>query len=126
MDNVKIDEILEPGNEGDFNNRQDRVKKGFWKTARRAGRMVPFMDEVVAAYYCALDQNTPTRVRMTLMAALAYFVMPFDVIPDMLVGIGFTDDIAVLMAALTAVRTHITPAHRIAAHEALREDSETA
>jgi uncharacterized membrane protein YkvA (DUF1232 family) len=102
------------------------VKKGFWKTARRAGRMVPFMDEVVAAYYCALDQNTPTRVRMTLMAALAYFVLPFDVIPDMLVGIGFTDDIAVLMAALTAVRTHITPAHRIAAREALRDDGEAA
>jgi uncharacterized membrane protein YkvA (DUF1232 family) len=88
--------------------------------------MVPFMDEVVAAYYCALDQNTPTRVRMTLMTALAYFVLPFDVIPDMLVGIGFTDDIAVLMAALTAVRTHITPAHRIAAREALRDDGEAA
>ncbi len=126
MDSVKIDEILEPGNEGDFNDRSERVKKGFWKTARRAGRMVPFMDEVVAAYYCALDQNTPTRVRMTLMAALAYFVLPFDVIPDMLVGIGFTDDIAVLMAALTAVRTHITPAHRIAAREALRDEGEAA
>jgi uncharacterized membrane protein YkvA (DUF1232 family) len=126
MDSVKIAEILEPGNEGDFNDRSERVKKGFWKTARRAGRMVPFMDEVVAAYYCALDQNTPTRVRMTLMAALAYFVLPFDVIPDMLVGIGFTDDIAVLMAALTAVRTHITPAHRIAAREALRDDGEAA
>ncbi|MCV9906368.1 YkvA family protein [Brucella sp. HL-2] len=126
MDSVKIDEILEPGDEGDFNNRSERVKKGFWKTARRAGRMVPFMDEVVAAYYCALDQNTPTRARMTLMAALAYFVLPFDVIPDMLVGIGFTDDIAVLMAALTAVRTHITPAHKIAAREALRDEEEAA
>ncbi|KAB0572465.1 MULTISPECIES: YkvA family protein [Brucella] len=126
MDSVKIDEILEPGDKGDFNNRSERVKKGFWKTARRAGRMVPFMDEVVAAYYCALDQNTPTRVRMTLMAALAYFVLPFDVIPDMLVGIGFTDDIAVLMAALTAVRTHITPAHKIAAREALRDEEEAA
>lgn len=126
MDNVKIDEILEPGNEGDHQKRGERVKKGFWKTARRAGRMVPFMDEVVAAYYCALDQNTPTRVRMTLMAALAYFVMPFDIIPDMLVGIGFTDDIAVLMAALTAVRTHITPAHRIAAREAMRDEGEAA
>ncbi|MCK4204095.1 DUF1232 domain-containing protein [Brucella pituitosa] len=126
MDSVKIDEILEPGDKGDFNNRSERVKKGFWKTARRAGRMVPFMDEVVAAYYCALDQNTPTRVRMTLMAALAYFVLPFDVIPDMLIGIGFTDDIAVLMAALTAVRTHITPAHKIAAREALRDEEEAA
>jgi len=121
MDSVKIGEILEPGNESDFKKRSERVKQGFWKAVRRAGRMVPFMDEVVAAYYCALDQKTPTRVRMTLMAALAYFVLPFDIIPDMLVGIGFTDDVAVLMAALTAVRTHITPAHRLAARQALDE-----
>ena len=121
MDSVKIGEILEPGSESDFKKRSERVKQGFWKAARRAGRMVPFMDEVVAAYYCALDQKTPTRVRITLMAALAYFVLPFDIIPDMLVGIGFTDDVAVLMAALTAVRTHITPAHRLAARQALEE-----
>lgn len=126
MDRTKIDDILAPGRERDHEKRSERVKKGFWKTARRAGRMVPFMDEVVAAYYCALDEKTPTRVRMTLMAALAYFVLPFDIIPDMLVGIGFTDDVAVLMAALTAVRTHITPAHRIAARDAMRDDGEAA
>ncbi|MGO1161334.1 YkvA family protein [Brucella pseudogrignonensis] len=126
MDRTKIDDILAPGSERDHEKRSERVKKGFWKTARRAGRMVPFMDEVVAAYYCALDEKTPTRVRMTLMAALAYFVLPFDIIPDMLVGIGFTDDVAVLMAALTAVRAHITPAHRIAARDAMRDDGEAA
>ncbi|MCX2695494.1 MULTISPECIES: YkvA family protein [Ochrobactrum] len=124
MDSTRIDEILEPGDDRQNQRRSERVKKGFWKTARRAGRMVPFMDEVVAAYYCALDEKTPTRVRMTLMAALAYFVLPFDIIPDMLVGIGFTDDVAVLMAALTAVRTHITPAHRIAAREAMRDEAD--
>ena len=122
MDDVRIGEILEPGSESEFKKRSDRVKNGFWKAARRAGRMVPFMDEVVAAYYCALDQKTPTRVRMTLMAALAYFVLPFGAIPDLLAGIGFTDDVAVLMAALTAVRTHITPAHRLAAKQALEDE----
>ena len=122
MDDVRIGEILEPGNESEFKKRSERVKNGFWKAARRAGRMVPFMDEVVAAYYCALDQKTPIRVRMTLMAALAYFVLPFDAIPDILAGIGFTDDVAVLMAALTAVRAHITPAHRLAARQALEDE----
>lgn len=126
MDNVKIGEILEPGSESEFRTRREKVKRGFWKTARRAARNIPFMDEVVAAYFCALDEKTPMRVRMTLMAALAYFVLPFDVVPDMLVGIGFTDDIAVLMAALTAVRSHITQAHRIAAHDALNSDLKTA
>ncbi len=124
MDGVRIGEILEPGNESDFKKRSERVKHGFWRTARRAGRMVPFMDEVVAAYYCALDNRTPVRARMTLMAALAYFVLPFDVVPDLLAGIGFTDDAAVLMAALTALRSHITPSHRLAARQTLDEKTE--
>ena len=122
MDDVKIGEILEPGSEEKFNKQRKKVKNGFWRTAKRAARSVPFMDEVVAAYYCALDSRTPLRVRMTLMAALAYFVLPFDIVPDMLVGIGFTDDIAVLMSALTAVRIHITPAHRAAAQRSLNSE----
>lgn len=77
------------------------------------------MDEVVAGYYCALDRDTPMRARMMLLAALAYFVLPADTIPDVFVGIGFTDDIAVLTAALAAVRAHVKPAHREAAREAL-------
>lgn len=122
MDEVKIGEILEPGDEEQFHKRRDKVKNGFWRTAKRAARSIPFMDEVVAAYYCALDTRTPMRVRMTLMAALAYFVLPFDIVPDLLVGVGFTDDLAVLMAALTAVRVHITPAHRAAAQRALNSE----
>lgn len=122
MDDVKIGEILEPGSEEQFNKRRKKVKSGFWRTAKRAARAIPFMDEVVAGYYCAMDSRTPLRVRMTLMAALAYFVLPFDIVPDMLLGIGFTDDIAVLMAALTAVRIHITPAHRAAAKHSLTSE----
>ena len=98
---------------------EDEVKDQFWDTARRAARQVPFMDEVVAAYYCAMDRKTPLRAKGILVAALAYFVMPADAIPDVLFGLGFTDDIAVLTAAFTAVRAHMTPAHRAAAREAL-------
>jgi uncharacterized membrane protein YkvA (DUF1232 family) len=75
----------------------------------------------VAAYYCALDPATPTRVRATLLAALAYFVMPVDAIPDVLVGIGFSDDATVLLAAIAVVRAHITPGHRDAARRALAD-----
>jgi len=121
MDDVKIGEILEPGSEERQKKRAEQVRANFWKTVRKAGRSIPFVDEVVAAYYCAMDPHTPFRVRGTLLAALAYFVLPFDFIPDMLLGIGFTDDVAVLMTALTAIRSHITPAHREAARKALEE-----
>lgn len=93
----------------------------FWRKARKAARRVPLMEEVVAAYYCALDSKTPLRAKGILAAALAYFILPVDTIPDVILGFGFTDDIAVLTAAITAVRAHMTPAHRLAAREALSQ-----
>lgn len=98
---------------------ESEVREKFWRTAKKAARHVPFMDEVVAAYYCALDRNTPLRAKAILLAALGYFILPADTIPDVIFGLGFTDDIAVLTAAITAVKAHITPAHRLAAKEAI-------
>jgi len=50
-----------------------------------------------------------------LLATLAYFILPFDFIPDMLPVIGFADDAALLAATIALVSSHITPAHRAAA-----------
>jgi uncharacterized membrane protein YkvA (DUF1232 family) len=121
MDEVLIGEILEPGSEEEQSRREKRVRERFWATAKKAARKVPFMEDVVAGYFCALDPKTPARVRGILLAALAYFVLPLDFIPDFLLGIGFGDDAAVLMAAFSAVRGNITEAHRIAARRALAE-----
>lgn len=121
MDEAKIDSILAPVEADETRRREERVRAGFWRTAKRAARNVPFMDELVAAYYCALDNKTPMRVRGTLLAALAYFVLPLDMIPDFILGLGFADDVTVLATAIGAIRSHITPAHRAAAREALRE-----
>jgi uncharacterized membrane protein YkvA (DUF1232 family) len=101
--------------------RTARVKRGFWSTFRKAARYIPFADELVAAYYCALDPATPHSVRAILLGALAYFVLPFDAVPDFLAGIGYTDDITVLLGAIALVRSHITAAHREAARRVLDE-----
>ena len=106
--------------------REARVKRDFWRVARKAAQKIPFMDEVVAAYFCALDPKTPMRVRATLLGALAYFVMPVDIIPDVLLGIGFTDDVTVLAGVIAMVRAHITDRHRDAARKALADDGKTA
>lgn len=122
MERRIVMEILEPGDGDKSAGQEERVRKDFWKTARRAARQVPFMEDVVAAYYCAMDLHTPTRVRATLLAALAYFVLPFDIVPDLLALIGYSDDMAVIAAAIAMVRGSITPAHREAARKALAED----
>ena len=69
-----------------------------------------------------LDRETPLAARLTLVAALAYFVTPFDFVPDFLLGLGFLDDASVLLAALTAVRTSIKEEHRVAARRGARRD----
>ena len=123
MDEVKFGEILGPEDEA---TRSERVRSRFFKTFRKAARYIPFADELVAASYCALDPATPHHVRAMLLAALAYFVLPTDAIPDFLVGIGYTDDAAVLLATIPLVRSHITPVHQEAARRALADDATAA
>lgn len=89
-----------------------RVRQGFWQKARSTLGKVPFTEEAVAAFYCATDSATPLRIRAVLFGALAYFILPFDAIPDILLGLGYTDDAAIMIAAFTAARVHITEAHR--------------
>lgn len=101
--------------------KERRVRENFWPTVKRALRQIPFIEDVVAAYYAMLDSKTPLAARLTLIGALAYFVSPFDFVPDILLGFGFLDDASVLLAALTAVRGSIKDEHRAAAREALAE-----
>ena len=98
--------------ESDLVRNEETVRRNFWHKARRTLGRVPFTEDAVAAFYCATDSATPMPIRATLLGALAYFVLPFDAIPDLLLGLGFTDDAAVLLAAFTAARMHITEAHR--------------
>src|SRR5438477_11164696 len=79
---------------------QEQVRRGFWSKARRVAAKLPFAEDLLATYYCAFDPATPFHVRAALMGALAYFVLPFDVVPDILPALGYTDDAAVLVAAL--------------------------
>lgn len=119
MSEVKFGDILGPEDEA---SRAERVRSRFWTTLRKAARSIPFSEELVAAYYCALDPATPHRVRAILLGALAYFVLPFDAVPDILAGAGFADDVTILAAAISAVAAHIAPRHREAARDALRDE----
>ena len=91
---------------------EQKVREGFWPKLTQGLARIPFAEDAIAAWYCASDAATPFKVRATLFGALAYFILPFDVIPDFLLGIGFTDDLAVLVTAMTLVRGHITQDHR--------------
>jgi uncharacterized membrane protein YkvA (DUF1232 family) len=99
-----------------------KVRNDFWSKIRRFAGQLPFVEDIVAGYYCALDPATPMRVRGMLLAAIAYFILPFDFIPDIIAGLGFADDAALLTAVLALVSSHITPTHRAAAARALDKE----
>ena len=96
-----------------------RVLRGFWPKVRRTLGYVPFLDDALAAYYCSRDPATPLYVKAVLVGALAYFVVPADMIPDVLAGFGYSDDAAVLATALRTVAPAIKDRHRQQARAAL-------
>lgn len=98
---------------------QARVERGFWSKLRRHVRRVPFVEDAAAGYYCALDPATPLQVKAVLFGALAYFVLPIDLVPDVVAWLGFTDDAAVLYAAIRTVTPHIKDRHRAQARTAV-------
>jgi len=100
-------------------NNPERLRESFWKKLKRVAAQLPFAEELLAAYYCAFDRETPRHVQAALLGAIAYFVLPFDFLPDMLPVLGFTDDAAVLATAIRLVSSHITSEHRRAARIAL-------
>jgi uncharacterized membrane protein YkvA (DUF1232 family) len=91
---------------------RESVRRRFWIKLKRVIARLPFAEDLLAAYYCAFDRKTPRHVQAALLGAIAYFILPFDFIPDMLP--------AVLATAIRMVATHITPEHRDAARAALK------
>ena len=95
------------------------VRRSFWRKCRRVAAQLPFARELLAGYYCAFDRDTPLHVKTALVGTLAYFVLPADLVPDFLPGLGYADDAASLAATLRLVAAHILPVHRDAADAAL-------
>ncbi len=95
------------------------VRKKFWKTLLRRAGKIPFAEELAAAYFCVLDPETPKGVKALLLAALAYFVLPFDILPTLFLALGLASDAAVVVGTVRMVSRHIKPIHYQRARAAL-------
>ena len=88
------------------------------KVAQRAGRKAVYY--VLLLYYVSRDASVPTKVKLKVLGALGYFILPLDFIPDAIIGLGFSDDLAALAWALFTIRKYITPEIERKARERLR------
>jgi uncharacterized membrane protein YkvA (DUF1232 family) len=100
---------------------EQRVARGFWPKMRKVAAHVPFAADALAVWFCARDDETPLAAKGMMFAALAYFVMPFDAVPDVIAGLGYTDDAAVFAAMLAVVGRHLKPKHKDAARARIVE-----
>jgi len=98
----------------------DRVSFGqkIRQQAIRAGRVV--LEKALVLYFCLLDPTTPRWARNVIVGALAYFVLPLDLVADLIPGLGYSDDLTALIAAVTTVAAHLKPAHHQAAQRLLQ------
>lgn len=83
----------------------------------RAGRTLA--TPALEALELLLDPSTPSPVRLTMLAALSYLLMPADLIPDILPVAGFSDDLVALTAVIGVWRNHLTPAIQVRAQRRL-------
>lgn len=96
----------------------ERVR-GFGAKFARVATKIPFASDVLALYFAARDPATPKRTKALMLAALSYFVVPTDFIPDIFLGVGFTDDAAVIAAMIALAGGAIKPHHRERARDYL-------
>ena len=85
----------------------------------RAGRTIA--KPALEVFEMALDPFTPGQVRVSLMAALAYLIMPFDLFPDFMPVVGFSDDFVALTAVLSIWSKYMTPSIRARAERKLNK-----
>ncbi|HBT42699.1 MAG TPA: DUF1232 domain-containing protein [Rhodospirillaceae bacterium] len=101
---------------------EDLVTRDLGGKLRRTIGKVPFTRDAVAAFYAARDPATPTGVKIAVMSALAYFIVPFDLVPDFIADLGYTDDATVFYGAWRLLAPHLKPQHETKARAFLLQE----
>ncbi len=72
-----------------------------------AGRAIA--QPALEGFELIMDNSTPPQVRISIMGALTYLIVPVDLIPDFIPASGFSDDLVALTAVISLWQHHITP-----------------
>ena len=124
---VNVNDVLDPSKAlvpATVRVNEERVERGFLPKIRKVAAKVPFAADALSVWWCARDPETPTAAKGMMLAALAYFVLPADALPDILPVIGFTDDAAVFAALMEILGSTLKPRNKEAAQAFLRRLSD--
>ncbi len=99
---------------------EKRVRREFWPKLKRVIAKVPGLADVLALYYYLNSERAPLRHKMSIVATLAYFILPIDAIPDFLGPLGYTDDIAVALGLISFIGSEVMYPYRMYARKWLK------
>ncbi len=84
-------------------------ENSFWNKvlsmAKKAGIKIIYL--ALLLYYYLNSSHVSTTDKAIVYGALGYFIFPFDIIPDYIPFIGYTDDFTVLYYAYKRVKSKI-------------------
>jgi uncharacterized membrane protein YkvA (DUF1232 family) len=96
---------------------------GFWHKVRRVAKVIgrEATEKALVLYFAMQDPEVPAWAKRVAVGALAYLILPIDVIPDLLLPFGLTDDIGVMAVALTQIAIHVSAATKTKAADKASE-----
>lgn len=104
---------IDPGAWGEQDFAREYSEKSFWdklkNVAKLAGREI--VEKSLVLYYVGIDPETPAWAKGVIAAALGYFIVPLDAIPDMAPFVGYADDLGAIAAATAAIASCISKRH---------------
>lgn len=76
-------------------------------SARGLRRDLTLLVDLVRAWLSGEYRDVSASTLVSVVAAILYFVVPLDAIPDFIVGWGFLDDVAVIGYVMSLVREEL-------------------
>ncbi len=86
-----------------------KIERGHWSPLQRQMIKEKFMvlGRMAKAYALGRYRSIPWKTMLILLAAVIYFLNPFDLIPDLIPLAGFTDDFAILLWVYNAMGAEV-------------------
>ena len=104
------------------------IKEHFFNSANRWQKIGKYgksigatvLYPVLLLFYLLKSGDINLKEKAMIIGTLGYFVLPVDLLPDAIAGVGYTDDIAAITATITALASCITEDIQNEAKEQLR------
>ena len=105
-DNLDFEEI---NSKEKFDEASEIVEEKLWVKLEKVGKKISFAKDLLALYRYIFDNSVGWQRKTVVVAALIYFIVPLDAIPDLAPLFGYMDDLGVIMATLKFLGSELIP-----------------